>query len=302
MIKTKNKNISEMLGAIEKRATGDNVGLALAFEAKKFRSKKRARSALQFGLFGGMAAILFAAIFVVANWQSVYTRFAYYLGFSEQPKNTVAEAIVQDIKDSQKLKELSRPSVVQSIDEVDTGGAIQAVDFGPDNMLYIPKIGVTAPIIFPTTTNEWELLQILKSGVIHYPQTVEFDEVGNVAITGHSSNYWWIQSDYNAIFSLLPELRPGDEAMVVYKGRKYTYRVTDSFVVNPWEAAPYIAPTQKPILTLITCVPVGTNWQRLVVRLDLASAQDKNQLVPQIVYSEPEWKTFLEKQIENLFK
>jgi LPXTG-site transpeptidase (sortase) family protein len=296
MIRIKNKNVGDLKNRVERFASVENIGLALAYEIKRLRTEKKVKSVKQVAFMGFCAAILFAALFVVSNWQSVSTIIAYKLGWLEEPRDEVASAIIYDIKESEKSRQPSKQKETLPVLEVNTGGV---VDLGPDNMIYIPKLKVKAPILFPDTLDENILLGMLRNGVLHYPQTALPSEVGNVVITGHSSNYWWIQSDFNAIFSLLPELTQGDEAYIVYGGRKYTYRVSDSFVLYPWQLGPYIGPSAKPMLTLITCVPVGTNWQRLVVRFDLVSAFDKNQTV-QNFQEEPVWKKYLEKQIKDI--
>lgn len=104
----------------------------------------------------------------------------------------------------------------------------------------------------------------LEHGVAHYSGTAMPGEDGNVALTGHSSNYWWDKGAYNYVFQNLNALNPGDPVTIYYGGGTYTYQVTGKQVVSPNESQ-VLNPTSTKTLTLITCWPVYTNWQRLVV-------------------------------------
>lgn len=135
------------------------------------------------------------------------------------------------------------------------------------NRLSIPKIGVNAPIIWNADPNQ--ILRDLQRGVAHYqgtslPNTVS----GNVFITGHSSGYPWDPGQYKTVFANLDKLVAGDTISVTTEQNTYVYRVKDSVVVRPSETS-VLAPTPTPILSLMTCVPVGTNLRRLIVRADL---------------------------------
>lgn len=138
----------------------------------------------------------------------------------------------------------------------------------PDNRLVIPKIGVDAPVVWQT--EESQIKDKLLEGVVHYKTTALPDQKeSNVFITGHSSNYWWIKSNYNQIFALLPNLQTGDKIALSYKKVKYVYEVYDKFTVSPKEIE-VIKPIEgQSILTLMSCVPIGTNFQRLIIRAKL---------------------------------
>lgn len=131
--------------------------------------------------------------------------------------------------------------------------------------LVIPKIQVDAPIIWTQSIDPDAMLADLDKGVVHYANTTMPGESGNVAITGHSSNYWWSQGKYNTVFVLLDQLVPGDQAAIFKDGKKYVYEVWGLEVVEPTRVS-VLAPMPESTLTLITCVPVGTNISRLVVR------------------------------------
>jgi LPXTG-site transpeptidase (sortase) family protein len=142
---------------------------------------------------------------------------------------------------------------------------VSGEDIGPDNTLFIPKIGVEAPIVYAKSRNQEEINKLLLEGVVHYFGTAEPGERGNVFITGHSSFYWWSEGKYNTVFSILDKLVVGDVINVNYGGKKYTYKVFDIKVVSPSDIT-VLNQSNESILSLMTCTPVGTNYRRLIVR------------------------------------
>ncbi len=135
---------------------------------------------------------------------------------------------------------------------------------GPQNEIIIPKIGVTAPLVFINTANEPDVLLALRDGIVHYYGTALPGEIGNSVFFGHSSNDWWEPGNYKFVFVLLEKLTVGDTYEIHYNSRKYVYRVTETKVVAPTDLS-VLNQTSEPISTLITCTPPGTSWQRFVV-------------------------------------
>ncbi len=136
---------------------------------------------------------------------------------------------------------------------------------GPDNKIIIPKIGVTAPLVFPKTNVETEVLLALRGGVAHYYGTAYPGEPGNSVFFGHSSGDWWEAGNYKFIFVILEKLSVGDIYEIHYNSRKYIYQVEETKVVAPTDLS-VLNQTSYPSSTLITCTPPGTSWQRFVVR------------------------------------
>ncbi len=139
-----------------------------------------------------------------------------------------------------------------------------------DNYLYIPSLNIEAPIIWAIP--EEKILDNLKNGVVQFNGSDTPDGPGNVFITGHSSYYWWVSSDYKHIFALLPNIKKDDQIIVTYKGEPYIYKVTDILTVKPSQTD-IIDSRGKREVTLMTCVPVGTNISRFIVKAEL---QNKN--------------------------
>ena len=139
-----------------------------------------------------------------------------------------------------------------------------AVVVAPDPVISIPKINVIAPVIYTDNNAESIIQKHLESGVVHYAGTAEPGTNGNSVIFGHSSNDWWEPGNYKFVFVLLDKLALNDTFTVNYHSKQYVYQVTGSKVVPPTDLS-VLSPTAEPTMTLITCTPPGTSWQRLVV-------------------------------------
>lgn len=134
-----------------------------------------------------------------------------------------------------------------------------------DNYLFIPKINLTAPINWEIAVDDVSLLGSLKSGLSHFNISSLPGEIGNVFISGHSSYYWWDSGQYKKVFALLPELKVGDVMYLKYQNKPFIYQVEETKVVKPEETS-VVGQTNYSVLTLMTCVPVGTAQNRLIVR------------------------------------
>jgi LPXTG-site transpeptidase (sortase) family protein len=70
----------------------------------------------------------------------------------------------------------------------------------------------------------------------------------------------------NSVFYLLGELNNNDIIFIDKNGINYTYKVYKQLVVdaNQIQYLKYTE-TDKEVLILQTCWPIGTNWKRLLV-------------------------------------
>lgn len=112
----------------------------------------------------------------------------------------------------------------------------------------------------------------LTKSLVHYlPQSLP-GEYGNVVIFGHSTlTQLYNVKDYKTIFTFLPKLDKNDKVYVTVNGVDYEYEIYSMIVVNPDQVSVLEQKTDASYLTLITCVPPGTWWQRLVVKAKLTS-------------------------------
>jgi len=138
---------------------------------------------------------------------------------------------------------------------------------------------VEVPIVFGAKNDQKSQLDAMVKGVSHF--TVKGadsvpGQVGNTVLSGHSSNDLFDSGDYKFIFAQLERMDKGDTVYVNYKGTRYTYAVTKKEVVRPADVQKLIYPTDKPVLTLITCVPLGTANNRLLVTAEQISPNPDN--------------------------
>lgn len=119
-------------------------------------------------------------------------------------------------------------------------------------LIEIPKIKVSAAILEGTDDNA------LKYAVGHYPGLGQPGE-GNYVLLGHR-NYV-----YGHFFRNLNDLEVGDKVIITKDSKTYTYVINESFVVKPEEVW-VLEQTSDVIVTMITCTPIGTYTDRLIVR------------------------------------
>lgn len=132
--------------------------------------------------------------------------------------------------------------------------------------LVIPKIGVNSQV-FPNidSSNEEEYLPILKKGVAHAMGSALPYENGMMFIFAHSTDAFYNISRYNAVFFLLNKLTNGDDVIIFYKDKKYSYKVIDKKVVGANEVGDVASQLTGRVVVLQTCWPPGTTFKRLIV-------------------------------------
>jgi sortase A len=131
--------------------------------------------------------------------------------------------------------------------------------------LTIDTLGIRDAPVFNSTSRS-----ALEDGVAHLPGT-SFPWSGgaqrNVYLAAHRLGYEG--TDSRLIFYRLNRLTEGDEVVLEDRdGRKYSYRVTESFVVDPGEDWVTGQVVGRDMVTLQTCTPIPTFDKRLIVRAD----------------------------------
>lgn len=143
-----------------------------------------------------------------------------------------------------------------------------------DPRLVIPKINVDVPAIYGVGNDHASQMAAMEKGVAHFAipgASSKPGEIGNTVLSGHSSNDLFDGGDYKFIFAQLDKLQVGDTIYANYEGKRYTYVITKKEVVKPTEVSKLVYPTDKPMLTLITCTPLGTALNRLLVTAEQVS-------------------------------
>ncbi len=198
------------------------------------------------------------AVFVIYNFPALKRQLTYLI---HKPKVGNPTDLPRDLRAKSSIPVKPATECGKPISFDDNGNPTAICD----DYIYISKIRVGAPIVFPTETSDQVINDALLKGVVHYPGTATSGQKGNVFLTGHSSYYWWVQSDYKTVFTLTPQLSRGDSIAVYHKGIRYLYEVTETFDVQPTQTD-VLAPTKDSVLTLSTCVPVGTALRRHITR------------------------------------
>lgn len=135
------------------------------------------------------------------------------------------------------------------------------------NLLIIDSLGITAPVVYATSTGETAFQAALINGPTHYPGTANPGEFGNAYIFGHSSDFIWSKGHYKNVFALLPKIKLDAQIVISnQQGNKFIYTVTDSREVAANDLSVLSQQNyQKKLLTLQTSYPVGTALARWVV-------------------------------------
>ena len=136
----------------------------------------------------------------------------------------------------------------------------------PEPKLIIPKLNVDVPIRFNVELSG--VMSAMNNGVAHYRiagASAYPGQIGNFVITGHSAGDVYSSNPYKYIFSGLERMEDGDLIYVNYESTRYTYRVIRKEVVEPSNVAALVVDTEKPLVTLVTCTPLGTSRYRLLV-------------------------------------
>lgn len=179
-----------------------------------------------------------------------------------------AKALQKGEKEIYKSKDIK--TILWDIREEEISLDIEIIPFV--NRIVIPKIGKNVPMI---DIKQWNVdgldelndifMDELEDGIVRYPGSARPWEFGNAFIFGHSSNFPWVAGDYNDVFALLDRLEIGDEVISYYEGQKYTYKITEKQVINPNDVSVLKRETNKKEMTLMTCWPIGTTYNRLLV-------------------------------------
>lgn len=154
------------------------------------------------------------------------------------------------------------------IDAVDPTVTLTKVS--SENKLIIPKLNVDVPIRFGVALDD--VMSAMNDGVVHYRiagASAYPGEIGNFVITGHSAGDIYSSNQYKFIFSGLERLEEGDILYVHYNSVRYTYKMVGSETIEPTEVSKLIIEdNEKPMMTLVTCWPLGTSRYRLLIRAE----------------------------------
>ena len=134
--------------------------------------------------------------------------------------------------------------------------------------MIIPKINVDAPVVYGAASDTKSQSEAMKRGIAHFSipgASAVPGQVGNAVFAAHSSNDAFAAGDYKFVFAQNEKLVKGDIIYMNYNSKRYKYKITSTEVVMPNEVSKVQLNTNKPMLTLVSCVPLGTAEKRLLV-------------------------------------
>jgi len=137
-------------------------------------------------------------------------------------------------------------------DAVGDNQAVTATEYIPDipedTTLFIPSAGIYSQIVqVYLADNSWDVSR-LGLNVGHLQGTPQFDEGGNVVLSGHVE----LADGRKGVFANLDELAIGDVIVVQQNGQEYTYTISEVYNTSPDDLTP-LYPSTSSRLTLITC-------------------------------------------------
>lgn len=144
------------------------------------------------------------------------------------------------------------------------------IEKNQDFKIEIPKIGAKSDIIAEVSpANKKEYLKVLENNNIAHSSfsSLPGNGVGSMTYLFAHSTEQSVQSvRKNSVFYLLGELGEKDKILVNYHGQNIEYEVYMKKVIGAKETD-YLTYTDsdKEVLILQTCWPIGTNWKRLLV-------------------------------------
>ena len=143
-----------------------------------------------------------------------------------------------------------------NVDTTDYNTLLWATQEGVMAYVEVPKIGVLLPIYHGVGSD------VLMKGVGHMPETSlpVGGESTHCVLAGHSG------MTHARLFTDLPKLEIGDEFMIHVYDQTLTYTVDQIKPVIPTDTRDLTIVEGKDYVTLLTCVPIGVNSHRLLVR------------------------------------
>jgi len=142
--------------------------------------------------------------------------------------------------------------------------------------LSIPSIDVYAPILVPSmrfwNEQNWDIVEEqmqvgMQHGIVAYPHSVQPGNDGALILAGHSSppNERAERSLYGEVFAALPSVSNGDDIIVRFEGADIEYKVLRTDIVAADDTSVLVQDMDDRVLRIITCFPIGTTKERLIV-------------------------------------
>ncbi|MBI3631370.1 MAG: class E sortase [Candidatus Staskawiczbacteria bacterium] len=211
--------------------------------------------------------MIYLASFTIINWNDISWIFNYrevsgllYDFFT--PYQSISASSVSDI------------FINNSADYLTTtkGKPVEYPYSEKTNILEIPSIGISVPVVLPKNPSIEALTKDLDKGVVYYPGSVLPGQAGEIVVLGHSAPLNWPKIKHDWVFSDLNNLKYGDQIHLYFDNKEYTYTVKDKKIIaKGQEITPTPLAENSNILVLVSCWPPGKNLQRIAVQTELSN-------------------------------
>lgn len=172
--------------------------------------------------------------------------------------------IIKFYLNPQSQEDTGRIELIEEIDSRDLPEIESSID---DSWFYYPKLGIKAPLQWDVSLGE--VNQVMINGLVHVEGTAKPGENGDILISGHSSYYLWVAGDYKTVLAPLVRAETGDFIMI-RRDKIYLYEVTEVREIRKTESLDFVYGGSEPgKLLIMTCVPIGTDINRLIVEAKL---------------------------------
>jgi LPXTG-site transpeptidase (sortase) family protein len=130
--------------------------------------------------------------------------------------------------------------------------------------LNFPTLNISVPVVTAQDSSK-SVNEGLHNGVVLLAGTDGFGQGGTSIVLGHSSSPLTYRGKYGVIFSTLGKLNVGDQISLEAPGKIYVYTVREKIIVDPKTFNEDLTQNANETLVLVTCWPVGTNKNRIVI-------------------------------------
>lgn len=227
---------------------------------ERAKHKKRDRFFYGFIIGIGFAAVIFSALPFLL-WQiSTLPRLSGEVESAPVPQDQVLSAKTLIDANIQVVEDPDGFSYFVTTNNQYSEATPSAVEKPTEFFLTIPKLKIKKAKVKVDNLK-------FDTHLSHFPGSAIPGEIGNAFITGHSVLPQFADpQNFRAIFTKLPDLEVGDDVYVELPQNTLHFTVQYSKVVDRKDLSvllPISATGRN--LTLMTCVPPGTNIKRLVV-------------------------------------
>lgn len=212
--------------------------------------------------------LIYLLSFIVINWNEISWIFNY----------RVVSSLIDDFFNPYKITELSLPNLSLLKSSQVSGGVsneknkeVKSYAYSEkENILEIPSIGISVPVVFPKSQDISVIVKELDKGAVYYPGSVLPGEEGQIVVLGHSAPEGWPKIKHDWVFSDLNDLSEGDKVSFHFDNKEYVYLVKNKEILKKGqEITPDPLTDSNNMIVLVSCWPPGKNYQRIAVKAEL---------------------------------